>query len=320
MTLRELQERQSWSLQQKIDHSLYTIENFLAGVDGMAYVAFSGGKDSTVLLDLVRVVDKDVPAVFCNTGNEWPEIVQFVRSLKATEGYNIVEVHPKKTCREYWAQFGFPLISKETANKLSYMKRSPDTQTAKVAMSEDSFYKCPKRWRFLAEQEFFCSARCCGALKHNPSEIYERKTGRHPITGTMAEESLTRQRAYLKKGGCNVFGSRAESTPLAIWTERDIWDYIRSRDLKVADIYYKGATRTRCVGCGFGAHLADDHRFDLLYKLYPKYYKMIMDYENNGVKYRDAIRLIFKKEGKKLPDDPKDNIPDWARHPFCKKP
>ncbi len=303
MTLEELRERQSWDINKKIDHSLYTIENFLAGVDGMAYVAFSGGKDSTVLLDLVRVIDKTIPAVFCNTGNEWPDIVRFVRELKEDPDYNIVELHPKKTCRQYWAQFGFPLISKDTAHKLCYMKKKPDGAVAKAAVREGSYFSVPKKWRFLAEQDFFCSMRCCEALKHNPSEIYERKSGRHPITGVMAAESQSRQMSYIRKGGCNVFGKHTESTPLAIWTEKDIWDYIKIRELKIADIYYKGVDRTGCVGCGFGCQFKDDVRFETLFRLYPKYYEMIMNYENNGVKYRDAIRMIFEKQGRCLPDE-----------------
>lgn len=72
MDLKELRERQGWSLDKKIDHSLYTIETFLGRLDGKAYVGFSGGKDSTVLLDLCRIIKPDIKAVFCNTGNEYP--------------------------------------------------------------------------------------------------------------------------------------------------------------------------------------------------------------------------------------------------------
>lgn len=43
------------------------------GVDGV-YVSFSGGKDSTVLLHIVREICPDVEAVFVNTGLEYPEI------------------------------------------------------------------------------------------------------------------------------------------------------------------------------------------------------------------------------------------------------
>ena len=43
------------------------------GVDGV-YVSFSGGKDSTVLLDIVRKMYPDIEAVFVNTGLEYSEL------------------------------------------------------------------------------------------------------------------------------------------------------------------------------------------------------------------------------------------------------
>ena len=62
----ELQRRQSWSLDQKIDHSVGVIESFLNAVGkNNAYISFSGGKDSTVLLDLARrFVDKEIERGF----------------------------------------------------------------------------------------------------------------------------------------------------------------------------------------------------------------------------------------------------------------
>ncbi|OAV74224.1 hypothetical protein Barb7_02302 [Bacteroidales bacterium Barb7] len=47
------------------------------------YISLSGGKDSIVMMDIIRrFVDKNVPAVFCNIGNEYPEIVKFIRSIE----------------------------------------------------------------------------------------------------------------------------------------------------------------------------------------------------------------------------------------------
>ena len=43
------------------------------GEDGI-YVSFSGGKDSTVLLDIVRKMYPDIEAVFVNTGLEYSEL------------------------------------------------------------------------------------------------------------------------------------------------------------------------------------------------------------------------------------------------------
>lgn len=65
MTAKELEDRQKWTLTQKIDHALATIDGFVGrlGLDGV-YISFSGGKDSTVLLDLARRIYPDILAVF----------------------------------------------------------------------------------------------------------------------------------------------------------------------------------------------------------------------------------------------------------------
>lgn len=87
-----------------------------------------------------------------------------------------------------------------------------------------------------------------------------------------------------------------------IWPDEDVWSYINDRHLKIADIYNKGVKRTGCVCCGFGAHL-DAHRYDALYKLYPKMYNHIMRYANNGVTFREAIRKVLAVKGLFLPDE-----------------
>ena len=51
--------------------------------DGQVYVSFSGGKDSTVLKHIVDSMYDDVPALFVNTGLEYPEIQKFVKEIKS---------------------------------------------------------------------------------------------------------------------------------------------------------------------------------------------------------------------------------------------
>ena len=53
------------------------------------YIAFSGGKDSTVVSHLIdmAIPENKIPRVFANTGIEYNKIVEFVRSLaKKTRG------------------------------------------------------------------------------------------------------------------------------------------------------------------------------------------------------------------------------------------
>lgn len=43
--------------------------------DGQVFISFSGGKDSTVLLDLARRVYPDIPAVYVDTGLEYEGVI-----------------------------------------------------------------------------------------------------------------------------------------------------------------------------------------------------------------------------------------------------
>jgi 3'-phosphoadenosine 5'-phosphosulfate sulfotransferase (PAPS reductase)/FAD synthetase len=149
---------------------------------------------------------------------------------------------------------------------------------------------------------------CCNKLKKEPFHRFERETGRRPIVGTMAAESKLRETQYLRQGGCNVFGESPASKPLSIWTEADIWEYIRAQNLPIAEIYHKGAARTGCMGCGFGSQFADDTRFDTLLREHPKCYDMIMGYTNNGVSFREAMRKALQVNGRFLPDEEPANL------------
>lgn len=65
------------------------------------YVAFSGGKDSTVVLDLARRADPHVPVCFFDSGLEFPETLQYIRSLTDTWRLNLHTVPAQPTALEY---------------------------------------------------------------------------------------------------------------------------------------------------------------------------------------------------------------------------
>ena len=93
-------------------------------------VCFSGGKDSTVVLHLVRRVNPKIPARFANTGVESPETIEFIKIVS-----NLVEVHPLKT---FWAcvrQYGLPkpkAKAKRHGNMCcQYLKEKPQDNHSK---------------------------------------------------------------------------------------------------------------------------------------------------------------------------------------------
>jgi len=66
-------------------------------------IAFSGGKDSLVVLDLVRSINPNVIGVFEDTTNEYPETLKFIKTVP-----NIIELHPEKTYRQCVSEYGLP--------------------------------------------------------------------------------------------------------------------------------------------------------------------------------------------------------------------
>lgn len=118
-TREHLRELQSLPLYLKVRLTKQRIREWVNhyGEDGV-YVSFSGGKDSTVLLHLVREEYEDVPGVFVNTGLEYPEIVRFVKSFK-----NIEIIRPKKNFRQVIQDYGYPFISKEVSERVYYAQK-----------------------------------------------------------------------------------------------------------------------------------------------------------------------------------------------------
>lgn len=291
----ELKRRQSWSLNQKIDHAVGAVEAFISGTGKTPYVSFSGGKDSTVLLHLVRkYVNPDIKAVFCNTGNEYPEIIRFVRQTE-----NVTILRPETTVRKIIEKYGFPLISKEQSKYIYDLKRS-DSETMRLRRLVGKKFGISYKWRFLLDEPFMVSHLCCEYLKKRPFALYEKRTGQVPILGTMAGESKLRGQQYILRGGCNSFSSkRPTSNPLSIWTDVDIWNYIRRFNIPYCSLYDIGAVRTGCMFCGFGLHLEKESRLKLLYDLHPKAYLTFLNYTNSGVTYREALHKV----GIALPDE-----------------
>jgi 3'-phosphoadenosine 5'-phosphosulfate sulfotransferase (PAPS reductase)/FAD synthetase len=282
-TIEDLQRLQSLTLYQKIDHAVGTVEKFCNEVENPV-ISFSGGKDSTVLMHLIRHVMKiDLPAFFVNTGNEYSEIIRFVRQFD-----NVQIIRPKMHRKQIIEKYGFPLISKDYSNMIYELrhgtKHSQKYLTGIMSNGKKTTFILPEKYRFLVNEKFSCSEKCCYFLKKAPTAKL------NSITGEMAEESLVRQSAWLRTG-CNSFGKKhGISKPLSIWTEAEIYRYINRFNVRICDLYNDFRVhRTGCMFCGFGAHLESFSRFEILKERYPKMYDYFMKIENNGVTYREAL-------------------------------
>lgn len=113
-TMADLYQMQAMPLKIKLRMTQSRIRGWVDeyGEDGV-YVSFSGGKDSTVLLDITRKLYPDTLAVFVDTRLEYPEIRQFVKTYD-----NVKWLKPKNTFKEVIEKFGYPFISKEISDKV----------------------------------------------------------------------------------------------------------------------------------------------------------------------------------------------------------
>lgn len=299
MNINELKLMQNYPLELKIMKTQQRIREWASeyGVEGV-YVAFSGGKDSTVLLHIVREMYPSVEGVFANTGNEFPEIVQFVRKQE-----NIKWVKPRKSFAQLLKDEGYPVISKKTSRMIRDLKNPKPTnaKSRKLYLSDyaldkegnlttikNNSFKLAKKHRYLIDSPFPISEKCCNYLKKYPMQDYEKLSGKKPIIGTQANESKMRESAYLQTGCNNFKGGKCQ--PLGFWTEQDILEYIVKYNLEIASIYgeiilengkYKTTkeSRTGCVSCGFGISMwktDKDNRYLRLEKSHPKLHNHII--------------------------------------------
>ena len=283
----ELRRLQKQPYKWKVEHAQDVIREFVEheGVNGV-YVSFSGGKDSLALLHLVRSIYPDVPAVFANTGIEFPEQVKFVRTFQ-----NVIEVHPIKHFPKIIKEDGIVYPSKEVAMYIKAAKGGAayavnGLRGLDLEGKENRYKSRFKKWAYLMDCGVKISPDCCELMKERPMRDYENINGKSPIIGTRAEESFRRAVGWMKSG-CNSFaGNRAKSTPLSLWLESDVWRYIDENSIKLSPMYTEGRmNRTGCMFCPVPIAHGDYKNIEYARIHHPKMYETMM------IKHRLKVML-----------------------------
>lgn len=168
----ELRQMQSLPLSLKIRMTEERIRGWYNHFGGDIYISFSGGKDSTVLLDIARKLYPDIEAVFVDTGLEYPEVRDHVKAVDNVTWLKPVIWDRKKrqyvptNFKEVILQYGYPVISKEVAECVQDARKSIRNNDGKYTyrlkrlngelLDKDgnkSKYNM-KKWRFLLDAPF----------------------------------------------------------------------------------------------------------------------------------------------------------------------
>lgn len=198
-------------------------------------VAFSGGKDSEIVLYLSLQVNPNAPVVFNNTGVEYPETVRFVARLAEEWDLNLTVTHPEKSFWDCVEQYGFPQGSKRRAHGNK--------------------------------------AYCCYWLKEKPMLLAIREKGWLAYcTGNTAVESWQRMFRAKSHGICFNYKkwNICKVHPILWWKEEEVFAFIQNEGLPLNEAYTKGAKRVGCLPCTAYAKWEQE-----MQRVNPKLYQLI---------------------------------------------
>lgn len=204
----------------------------------------------------------------------------------------MIFLKPLKSKVNVIKEFGWPVLSKEIAGKISLLQRPSDqNKTVRHAIitgetgeyggyQKDSRMKLSKVWleKFGGADDegaamgyqkapFLVSDRCCYYLKEKPCDDWAKEHCSVPYLGLMASEGGRREKSLMMHG-CNYFGkSTIRSAPFAIFDRQDILQLAIDLNVPVPEEYGSIvresdgtlrttlAQRTGCTMCGFGIHM-----------------------------------------------------------------
>lgn len=303
----EFRIKQQLPYELKVKHAEIRAREFYSHPDIEACHVSVGGLDSITLLCFLRSIGIDVPAVSVSSLED-KSIQRIHKQL------GVIALKPVKSKVEVLQEFGWPVLSKEIAGKISLLQNpSPKNATVRHAIitGETGAYggfrtgtrmKMPQKWLELFggyenENEgvnykipnFKVSDKCCYYLKEKPCDDYAKQNHSSPYLGLMASEGGRRQKALMMHGCNYISPTTKRSAPFAIFNRQDLLQLALDLKVPVPEIYGEivrdpdgtlrttKAQRTGCSMCGFGIHLEKrPHRFDLLRESNPKEWEFWM--------------------------------------------
>lgn len=278
------------------------------------YLAYSGGRDSHLLLWFIREYLKEtrIPAVFSNTGMEIPEIRE--RALANADIY----LKPALKHFEIKEKYGIPLNTKASDFFVyEYQRRKaqgvadedmPDWVKYYAMRQVDAYFYGQKTGKlgFSAVNQRTClymmggvlhkvSNLCCKYLKKVPGDKYAKETGRKRIIGIMGSESWRRKSIYK-----SCFSKDRSFHPLWDLTEELRNDIEKQFDIPVPNIY-QYVNQTGCAGCPYGQH-GKNRFFNTNLNLnlcHEGQRKFILEYFKESYEFKgyEFTPMLFQNEG-----------------------
>lgn len=234
-------------------------------------LAFSGGSDSLVLLDLVAgpALHYAPVVVFAETGMEYPETRPFIEKTVARYGLDLRIARPARQPLEQFLQTGWPMLGKVAARLWMQKNRG---RGFRINVSE-----------------------CCRAMKIGPARTLARNLGCDvQLTGQRGNaDDVMRGYRELQDGPdhLQVRDKIRIINPLTGWTDADIRGYLEAQHLEGHPARSRGATTIGCVFCGGGSQYTNSG-FRALRRTWPEAWHRFM------VEWQGGTIVLALKYGK----------------------
>lgn len=237
----------SSSLQSKIDYSIRLIRK--AEPTALCYrpegffVAFSGGKDSQVLLRLVQMANVKYIAEHRLTTIDPPENVQFIKQSYP----NVAIIRPQYTFLQLCLKYRMLPTSRMT-------------------------FCCHDQKEKVNEHAVTLTGvrRAESARRSKRQEVYLQTRRRHPEFVEGSLEDFTKYQEIVVE--CLRGKDKLTINPILDWSDQDVWDFIREQNLPINPLYNSGYTRVGCLFCPLSNYTAIQRDV----RRYPKYYQSFL--------------------------------------------
>ena len=287
------------TLDDKVRDACHRIEDLYNETDGKCYVSFYGGKDSTVLLALIKLCEdvytipqNAIPAVFSNTGIELGVTVDFVKWVKNNYYPNVQIIRPEHSFDYCLKTYGKPVKSKlrsEFLNRWHTGKRTENVYTNLVEGITNNGKQAQRtrladRDAHMLSDDFgiLPSPACCKVLKKKPFIQYARDHGMKGYAygirvceGGARELNVRHRQREQRKICTSISGGIIKKAPIVDWDNEDVERFIKEYHVPLSDAYTKyGFYRTGCMLCPYSIQLQRDLQY--LYDHEPNRYKAAM--------------------------------------------
>lgn len=214
------------TLDEKVGKSIEVLEEAFERFESVV-VAWTGGKDSTVLLHLAEQVrGSDLAVLFCDTSFHFDEVLRFRDEVAAGHGFNLINARNDEMLK----------MADGTTVQVSRLPGEYQGHVDALGWTGESF-------DLVRDRE-----PCCHFLKTVPIGRAVEEGGFDAMaTGIRWDEQEAR-------GDETYFSPRTEPEhvrvhPILHFTEREVWDYIESREVPHNPMYEEGYRSLGCEPC-----------------------------------------------------------------------